>query len=150
MPQQQVAHLSALPMAQLVPLVTGGGSGIGVAIVDQFVHRGARKVLLTGRQEAVLQGTYVSYPAGMIECKVSDSGNVTDRMALFGWVQTNHPDCNALVNNAGIQRRVPLAEDMHLLLQLLSFCSFQRIRLLCRRCLCSIVPVTVVVGLANC
>lgn len=108
---QQLQH-QALAMANLIPLVTGGGSGIGRAIVDQFVQRGARKVLITGRRESVLQAAQASYPSGVIEYKVSDCGSVTDRLELFQWVQTNHPDCNALVNNAGIQRRVPLAEDM--------------------------------------
>jgi uncharacterized oxidoreductase len=99
-------------MTKLIPLVTGGGSGIGRAIVDQFIHRGAKKVLISGRRESVLQATQASYPEGVIEYKVSDTGNATDRELLFQWVQTHHPDCNALVNNAGIQRRVPIADDL--------------------------------------
>ena len=108
----QQLQLQALPMSKLIPLVTGGGSGIGRAFVDQFIQRGAPKVLITGRRESVLQATQASYPSGVIEYKVSDAGNVKDRVELFQWVQTNHPDCNALVNNAGIQRRIPLVEDM--------------------------------------
>ncbi len=34
---------------------------------------------------------------------VSDAGNPGDREALLEWVKTNHPDCNAIINNAGIQ-----------------------------------------------
>ena len=101
----------ALSMTQWIPLVTGGGSGIGRALVDQFIQRGAKKVLITGRRESVLQATQTSYPNGIIAYKVSDAGSVTDRIELFEWVRTNHPDCNALVNNAGIQRRIPMVHD---------------------------------------
>jgi uncharacterized oxidoreductase len=104
--------LSPLPMQQLVPLVTGGGSGIGLAFVKEFIQRGAPKVLITGRREDVLQAVQQQYPAGTIAYKVSDAGNTADRVALLDWVQQEHPDCNALINNAGIQRRVPLAEDL--------------------------------------
>jgi uncharacterized oxidoreductase len=104
--------LSALPMKEMIPLVTGGSSGIGRAMVDQFLKHGAKKVLITGRRESILQATQASYPSGVIDYKVSDAGSVTDRIALFQWVQTNHPDCNALINNAGIQRPIPLVNDM--------------------------------------
>jgi uncharacterized oxidoreductase len=104
--------LSPLAMKQLVPLVTGGGSGIGLGFVKEFIQRGAPKVLITGRRESVLQEVQEQFPAGTIVYKVSDAGNAADRIALLDWVQQEHPDCNALVNNAGIQRRVPLAEDM--------------------------------------
>ena len=70
-------------MAKLIPLVTGGGSGIGRAIVDQFVQRGARKVLITGRRESVLQATQASYPSGVIEYKVCDSGNVNRSIGVI-------------------------------------------------------------------
>lgn len=41
--------LPPLPMQQMIPLVTGGGSGIGLALVKEFIKRGAPKVLITGR-----------------------------------------------------------------------------------------------------
>jgi uncharacterized oxidoreductase len=107
-----MTSLQPLPIAKLIPLVTGGGSGIGRAIVDQLIKRGATKVYISGRREVVLQETQASYPPGMIDYKVSDTGNATDRINLFQWIQTNHPDCNALINNAGIQRRVAMVEDM--------------------------------------
>lgn len=39
--------------------------------------------------------------AGKIFYCVSDAGNAVDRVRLLDWVKGEHPDCNALVNNAG-------------------------------------------------
>ncbi|KAJ1462452.1 hypothetical protein M885DRAFT_475603 [Pelagophyceae sp. CCMP2097] len=98
-------------MAQWVPLVTGGGSGIGLGLVAEFVQRGAAKVLITGRRLEVLEAASALYP-GKVFYKQSDAGSAADRTALLAWVEANHPDCNALVNNAGVQRRVSPAEDV--------------------------------------
>ncbi len=40
---------------------------------------------------------------GKVVYAVSDAGNADNREALLEWVEANHPDCNAIVNNAGIQ-----------------------------------------------
>ncbi len=45
----------ALDMTALVPLVTGGGSGIGYGLVKQLLALGCPKVIITGRTEARLQ-----------------------------------------------------------------------------------------------
>ena len=45
-----------------VAIVTGGGTGIGAAIVRRFVSGGA-KVCLTGRRENVLDQVMQSLPA---------------------------------------------------------------------------------------
>ena len=94
----------------LIPLVTGGGSGIGLGLVKEFLKYGAPKVLITGRREHVLKEVAEEYP-GKIFYKVSDAGKASDREDLLQWVKENHPDCNGLVNNAGIQRRIAPAED---------------------------------------
>ena len=48
-----------------VALVTGGGTGIGAAIVRRFVEEGAR-VCLTGRREASLKEVARDLPAGSV------------------------------------------------------------------------------------
>lgn len=101
---------SPIDLTQIIPLVTGGGSGIGLGLVQEFLKRGSPKVLITGRRQDVLQGVANDYP-GKVFYKVSDAGNAADRVALLDWVVAEHDDCNALVNNAGIQRRVPLVQD---------------------------------------
>lgn len=98
-------------MSHWVPLVTGGGSGIGLGLVHEFLQRGAAKVLITGRRLEVLEAAAAIYP-GRVFFRQSDAGSAADRESLVQWVEAEHPDCNALVNNAGVQRRVSPAQDM--------------------------------------
>ena len=102
--------LEAIDITQIVPLVTGGGGGIGLGLVKEFLKYGSPKVLITGRREDALQKVAEELE-GKVFYKVSDSGKADDRVALLQWIQENHPDCNVLVNNAGIQRRVDPAND---------------------------------------
>jgi uncharacterized oxidoreductase len=102
--------LLPLDMTKLVPLVTGGGSGIGLGLVEEFLKRGSPKVLITGRRLAVLQKVADTYP-GKVFFLQSDAGSAKDREALLEWVKAEHSDCNALINNAGIQRRIPMSQD---------------------------------------
>ena len=87
-----------------------GGSGIGFGLVEQFLKRGCPKVLISGRRDAVLKEAAAQHP-GKIFYVLSDAGVAKDREQLLAWVQKNHPDCNALVNNAGIQRRCAPVQD---------------------------------------
>jgi uncharacterized oxidoreductase len=100
-----------LDLSKVVPLVTGGGSGIGFGLVKEFLKRGSPKVLITGRREDVLQQAVQELGADRVVYKVSDAGSATDREDLLAWVQAEHPDMNALVNNAGIQRRIAPVND---------------------------------------
>jgi uncharacterized oxidoreductase len=102
--------LTPIDMTKVVPLVTGGGSGIGLGLVLEFLKRGSPKIIITGRREAILKEASEKHP-GQIVYLVNDVGSANDREALLEWVKTNHPDCNALVNNAGIQRRMAPALD---------------------------------------
>lgn len=96
---------SPIDMSKVIPLVTGGGSGIGLGLVAEFLNRGSPKALITGRRESVVQEAAAAYP-GKIFYLVNDAGSASDREALLEWVKSSHPDCNALVNNAGIARAV--------------------------------------------
>ncbi|MBC8083600.1 MAG: SDR family oxidoreductase, partial [Hymenobacter sp.] len=46
-----------------------------------------------------------------LHTRVCDVGVAAERVALLAWVRTEFPALNVLVNNAGIQNRVPLATD---------------------------------------
>ena len=105
-----MAELTPLDMPKLIPLVTGGGSGIGFGFVKQLLERGCPKVIITGRREQVLMEAAGQYPEKVFY-KVSDAGKAQDREELLQWVKENHPDCNALINNAGIQRLLAPALD---------------------------------------
>ncbi|EOS53574.1 SDR family oxidoreductase [Paenibacillus barengoltzii] len=83
-------------------LITGGGSGIGLAFAERFVQSG-NTVIVIGRRESVLEQARKQVP-GLIT-RVCDLAQESDRVALFDWVTTNYPDVNVLINNAGIQLR---------------------------------------------
>ncbi|AIQ57435.1 SDR family oxidoreductase [Paenibacillus borealis] len=83
-------------------LITGGGSGIGLAFAERFIN-GGNTVIITGRREQVLQDAKDKFP-GLIT-RVSDLNIESERTALFDWVTANYPEVNVLVNNAGTQQR---------------------------------------------
>lgn len=83
-------------------LITGGGSGIGLAFAERFVQSG-NTVIVIGRRESVLEQARKRVP-GLIT-RVCDLAQESDRVALLDWVTTNYPDVNVLINNAGIQLR---------------------------------------------
>ncbi|MEI2395266.1 SDR family oxidoreductase [Paenibacillus phytohabitans] len=83
-------------------LITGGGSGIGLAFAERFIS-GGNTVIITGRREQVLQAAKDKVP-GLIT-RVSDLNIESERTALFDWVTANYPEVNVLVNNAGTQQR---------------------------------------------
>lgn len=83
-------------------LITGGGSGIGLAFAERFAKAG-NKVIVTGRRENVLRAAQEKIP-GLIT-RVSDLDLESERAALYEWVTANYPEVNVLVNNAGIQQR---------------------------------------------
>lgn len=82
-------------------LVTGGGSGIGLALAERFAQRG-NTVIICGRRADVLQEAVARVP-GLIS-KVCDLSSEQERVALRDWVATEHADLDVLVNNAGIQQ----------------------------------------------
>jgi len=83
-------------------LITGGAAGIGFAFAERFIKAG-NKVIVCGRRETKLQEAKDQYPELII--RVCDVTKEADRLALFDWVTSEHPDVNVLVNNAGIQQR---------------------------------------------
>jgi gluconate 5-dehydrogenase len=89
-------------------LVTGGGTGIGVAISKAFLDAGAA-VILTGRREEILQqacktlGDQASY-------LVSDVAQVEAIPALIAGVENKGIPLDILVNNAGINAKKPSLE----------------------------------------
>jgi len=98
-------------------LITGGASGIGLALADRFMQAGS-KVIVCGRREDKLQEAKQQYPA--LGTRVCDVGQEADRIALYEWVTQTYPEVNMLVNNAGIQRRFSFTdnqEDWHSLQQ---------------------------------
>ena len=79
-----------------VALITGGATGIGLALARTFLHHG-NQVILVGRRESALHAAAALLPGAVI-C-VADVSVPEDRerlVALF-------PHVTVLVNNAGTQ-----------------------------------------------
>lgn len=83
-------------------LITGGGSGIGLAFAERFISAG-NTVIVCGRRKNVLQQAKEKNPN--LVTRVCDLDMESERVALFDWVTANYPDVNVLLNNAGIQVR---------------------------------------------
>jgi uncharacterized oxidoreductase len=90
-------------------LITGGATGIGLALAEQFLSLG-NKVLICGRTEENLVKAKEKFPA-FTATRVSDIMIEHERIRLYDWITRYHSDFNILINNAGIQNEIDLSED---------------------------------------
>jgi uncharacterized oxidoreductase len=89
-------------------LITGGASGIGLALTERFVNSG-NKVIICGRRQATLDEVTSRLPS--VIAKACDISVESERVALFEWIAKEHPELNVLVNNAGIQQWMNISDD---------------------------------------
>jgi len=88
-------------------LITGGATGIGLGLTERFIAEG-NTVLICGRRAVALKAVSDKYPT--VITRVCDLSKANEREQLYNWIQTEHPDLNILINNAGIQQAVPLSD----------------------------------------
>lgn len=88
-------------------LITGGASGIGLALAKRFLERD-NEVIILGRREDKLREVRKQFPK--INTRTCDVASPAEREALVRWATATYPNLNVLVNNAGIQRRITLTE----------------------------------------
>ena len=86
-------------------LITGGTSGIGLALAKRYLADGNR-VLIVGKNREKLDKTVGENP-GLIPL-LADVSREEDRVQLFKTVSEQYPEVNVLINNAGIQQRLDL------------------------------------------
>ena len=89
-------------------LVTGGASGIGLALAARFLQAGST-VIMCGRRADKLAEAQQQYPG--LYTHVANVSNATGRAALAAWATAAFPNLNVLVNNAGIQNRLSFADE---------------------------------------
>ena len=80
-------------------LITGGGSGIGLSIAQEFLKNGAT-VIICGRSIAKLEQAKREHPKlEIFQCDVTNDKQI---MALRDWCEATFGGIDILVNNAGI------------------------------------------------
>jgi NADP-dependent 3-hydroxy acid dehydrogenase YdfG len=87
-------------LANKVVLVTGGGSGIGLAVAQAMLREGAR-VAITGRDEAKLARAAAGLVGGQLLCHAADLTIPEHVAALVNTVTERLGPIDILVNNAG-------------------------------------------------
>jgi NAD(P)-dependent dehydrogenase (short-subunit alcohol dehydrogenase family) len=96
-----------------VALITGGGSGIGLATAKRFVAEGAR-VAITGRDKKKLDSAVKELGTSGISIQ-GDVSNLSDLERIYNEVKNQLGNVDVLVVNAGVYIIAPLAdfaEDM--------------------------------------
>lgn len=81
-------------------VITGGTSGIGLAMALRFLELG-NKVIICGRRSDRLVELARTHPG--LATKVCDVATERHRLDFVRWILANHPTANILVNNAGVQ-----------------------------------------------
>jgi len=89
-------------------LITGGGSGIGLGLTERFIKEN-NTVIVCGRKADALRNLSDRFPS--VITKVCDLSGSHGREELFQWISQHHQDVNVLVNNAGIQQWMSVADS---------------------------------------
>lgn len=86
-------------------LITGGGSGIGRALAEQF-HALGNTVIIAGRRQSVLAEVTAANPG--IHARVLDIEDAAAIQRFAEGVKADFPALNAVLHNAGIMRNEPV------------------------------------------
>jgi uncharacterized oxidoreductase len=82
-------------------LITGGATGIGLALTEAFITLG-NEVIVCSRDEDHLKKAAEKFPG--LHTRICDLSRPEGCASMHEWIASSFPDLNVLVNNAGIQR----------------------------------------------
>jgi short-subunit dehydrogenase involved in D-alanine esterification of teichoic acids len=95
-----------MKLANNTVLITGGASGIGLALAAAFAETG-NEIIVCGRDEEKLRRAENLLPSlATIRCDLTDAGDLDD---LQSRLARDFPHLNLLINNAGIQTPMDFA-----------------------------------------
>lgn len=92
-----------MDLSGLTVLITGGTSGIGLALAERFLEASST-VVVCGRRQGLLDEIKAKHPT--IFTRHCDVADPEARVALRDWAVARFPGLTTVVNNAGIQRYV--------------------------------------------
>jgi uncharacterized oxidoreductase len=84
-------------------LITGGATGIGLALAEELLKKG-NDVLICGRRREQLRAARSRLPP--VHTRVCDVTKPRSRLALVRWATDRFKSLNILINNAGVQHCV--------------------------------------------
>lgn len=97
-----------MKLAEKVAVITGGTTGIGLAMAKRFASEGAH-VYITGRRQPELDAAVQAIGAGAQSMRV-DSADQAQLQSLFDRVRAQHGKLDVLVANAGGGSLLPLGQ----------------------------------------
>jgi len=89
-----------------VVLVTGGSSGLGLAIAQEFATKGAR-IVITGRRQEQLDEALASLGDNALAI-AADVSNASDLAELYSRIESDLGGIDVLIANAGMGELEPL------------------------------------------
>lgn len=92
-------------------LITGGSSGIGLALVKSFYQLG-NKIIIVARDIDKLKEVKSQFPE--IDIFRCDLTKQTDIDGMIVFIEQNYPNLNMLFNNAAIQYNYEFSEELNL------------------------------------
>lgn len=98
-----------MKLAGKVALITGGGTGIGLAVAQRFVSEGA-KVVITGRRQDVLEEAAQQFPAGAVAVCPGDVSITEDDQRMVETTLSFGGRLDVLVNNAAFNVQGSITE----------------------------------------
>ena len=109
---QDVSALGGRRFVDKVVIVTGGGSGIGLACVTRFAQEGARVVVVNRTLETAQKGLEVAKRAGAPDgwARSADVGMEDDVVETVRETFQRYGRLDAIVNNAGAMTFKPIEE----------------------------------------